>query len=116
MPTMSSSFDQPLVTPSTELLTSARTSPWMAAFESSSRTTFRVPSFCSNFTPPGKWVTTSPLGPFTRTVLPSTAYVTPLGNGIGFFPILDMLCSQVSCQLSAVSYQLNQSQLKQLQN
>src|SRR5271157_3273852 len=93
MPTMSNSLVQPLVTPSTELFTSALTSPCTAALESSSRTTTRLPSLVSNFTPAGMWVVTLPLGPCTVTVLPSTAYVTPLGNGIGFFPILDISLS-----------------------
>ena len=31
-----------------------------------------------------------PLGPSTRTVLPSTAIFTPWGTGIGFLPIRDM--------------------------
>src|SRR6266480_4703947 len=37
----------------------------------------------------------SPFGPFTRTVLPSTATVTPLGTLIGSFPIRDIVCSSL---------------------
>src|SRR5208283_1466856 len=95
MPTMSSSLVQPLVTPSTELLTRARTRPCIAALESSSRTTTMWPSFCSSFTPAGICVATSPLGPLTRTVLPSTANVTPFASGIGLFPILDIFRSHL---------------------
>src|SRR5271165_88424 len=95
MPTISSSRVQPLVTPSTELLTRARTRPCIAAFESSSRTTRMWPSFCSSFTPEGICVVTSPFGPLTRTVLPSTANVTPFASGIGLFPILDIIRSHL---------------------
>src|ERR1051325_7117793 len=35
----------------------------------------------------------SPLGPFTRTVFPSTFAVTPFGRGTGFLPIRDILLS-----------------------
>src|ERR1039457_1907635 len=80
---MSSSLVQPRVTPSTELLTRARTSPWIAALESSSRTTVKIPSFCSSLTPAGMWVVTSPFGPFTRTLSSSMAYVTPFGTASG---------------------------------
>src|SRR5271168_4201519 len=36
---------------------------------------------------------TLPLGPSTSTVLPSTVYFTPAGNGIGFLPIRDIAYS-----------------------
>src|SRR5690348_8534469 len=35
----------------------------------------------------------SPLGPFTRTILPSMLAVTPFGRGTGFLPIRDILLS-----------------------
>src|SRR3984885_157782 len=37
--------------------------------------------------PAGRAVSNLPLGPSTNTVLPSILTVTPLGIGIGFFPI-----------------------------
>src|ERR1700723_1781828 len=40
--------------------------------------------------PTGSRVSTLPFGPCTRTVFPSTLTVTPLGKGIGFFPIRDI--------------------------
>src|SRR5579872_6987000 len=90
MPTISSSRVQPLVTPSTALFTSARARPWTAACESFSRTATRWPSFCSILMPAGRDVSSLPFGPCTRTVLPSNLTVTPLGSGIGFFPIRDI--------------------------
>ena len=87
MPTISSSRVQPLVTPSTALLTSARASPCTAACESFSRIATMFPSFCSTLMPAGSGVSSLPFGPCTATVLPSTLTVTPLGIAIGFFPI-----------------------------
>src|SRR5215472_7426068 len=93
MPTISSSRVQPLVTPSTALLTSARASPWTAACESFSRIATRLLSCCSTRMPAGSGVSSLPFGPATATVLPSIFTVTPLGRGIGFFPILDIAVS-----------------------
>src|SRR5580692_2220560 len=90
MPTISSSLVQPLVTPCTALKTNARVSPWTAAYLSSSRFTCSVPSLVSSWMPLAINADTLPLGPSTRTVLPSTLYFTPVGSGIGFFPIRDI--------------------------
>src|SRR5271165_62085 len=109
MPTISSSRVQPLVTPSTELLTRARTRPCIAAFESSSRTTRMWPSFCSSFTPEGICVVTSPFGPLTRTVLPSTANVTPFASGIGLLPILDIIRSHSHQNLFVIPSERSES-------
>src|SRR5271154_912686 len=43
--------------------------------------------------PAGITCSTLPLGPSTTTVLPLTVYFTPVGSGIGFFPIRDILQS-----------------------
>src|SRR5438093_1370606 len=96
MPTISSSRVQPLATPSTALLTSARASPCTADCESFSRIATRCPSCCSMRMPRGNCVSSLPFGPCTATVLPSIFTVTPLGSAIGFLPILD-----ISYQLSA---------------
>src|SRR3954454_327441 len=40
--------------------------------------------------PAGSKAETLPLGPSTRTVLPLTVYLTPVGTGIGFLPIRDI--------------------------
>src|SRR6185437_5223644 len=90
MPTISSSRFQPLVTPSTALLTRARASPCTAACESFSRRASRLLSCCCTLIPAGSGVSTRPFGPCTLTTLPSTLKVTPLGSGIGFFPIRDI--------------------------
>src|SRR5580700_1361036 len=90
MPTMSSSRVQPLVTPCTALNTSARVRPWKAACFSSERLTWSVPSLVSSEIPSAIRAETLPFGPSTRTVLPSTLYLTPAGSGIGFFPIRDI--------------------------
>src|SRR5206468_3723679 len=103
MPTISSSRVQPLVTPSTALLTSARASPCTADCESFSRIATRCPSCCSMRMPRGNCVSSLPFGPCTATVLPSIFTVTPLGSAIGFLPILD-----ISYQLSAISFQPGQ--------
>src|SRR5438270_10007461 len=96
IPTISSSFFQPLVTPSTALNTSARASPWTADCESFSRVASRCPSFCSSLIPPGTGVSNLPLGPCTETRLPWILTFTPAGTAIGFFPILDIISFSVS--------------------
>src|SRR5271163_2516768 len=88
---MSKSFDQPLVTPSMAFETSARVSPWIAACESFSRDATTNPSFVSSLIPEGIGCSTLPFGPSTTIRLPCTVYFTPVGNGIGFFPIRDIL-------------------------
>src|ERR1700723_3877674 len=90
MPTMSSSFFQPAVTPCTALNTSARVRPCTAAYLSVARFTCKTPSLVSSEIPSATSADTLPLGPSTRTVLPSTLYFTPVGSGIGFFPIRDI--------------------------
>src|SRR5581483_2143736 len=102
MPTISSSRVQPRVTPSTALLTRARARPCTAACESFSRTATRCPSCCSTRVPRGSGVSSLPFGPCTATVLPSNFTVTPLGSGIGFFPILDIVSTRRSqlCSLA----------------
>src|ERR1700690_3135555 len=87
---MSSSRVQPAVTPCTALNTSARVSPCTAACLSESRFTCRTPSLVSREMPSAINAETLPLGPSTRTVLPSTLYFTPAGSGISFFPIRDI--------------------------
>src|SRR5215469_8625046 len=104
MPTISSSRVQPLVTPSTALLTKARASPCNADWESFSRVATICPSFCSTLMPAGTGVSTLPFGPCTRTVFPAIVTVTPLGIAIGFFPIRDI---SDSLSASALSPQLS---------
>src|SRR5436305_2640703 len=98
MPTMSMSLVQPVVTPVTALKTSARARPWKAACLSFWRSATRVPSFWTSVMPPGSMALTLPLGPSTRTVLPLTVYLTPVGSGIGFLPIRDMMNPFMACE------------------
>src|ERR1700723_2604226 len=90
MPTMSSSFFQPAVTPCTALNTSARVRPCTAANLSLARVTTKTPSLVSSEIPSATSAETLPLGPSTRTVLPSTLYLTPAGSGISFLPRRDI--------------------------
>src|ERR1700740_2216741 len=99
MPTISSSLVQPLVTPSTALKTSARVSPCTAAYLSLSRLRCSAPSLVSSVMPLATSAETLPLGPSTRTVLPSTLYLTPEGNGITFLPIRDI--ESILCWLAS---------------
>src|SRR5579871_177774 len=105
MPTISSSRVQPLVTPSTALLTRARAKPCTADCESFSRMATMCPSRCSTVIPRGSGVSSLPLGPCTATVFPSILTVTPLGIAIGFFPIRDI--SFFSHEQRAMSYEQN---------
>src|ERR1039458_1282917 len=91
MPTISSSRVQPLVTPCTALKTSARVKPCTAACLSISRFTCNSAPTVSSEMPSAISAETLPLGPSTRTVLPSTLYLTPAGSEIGFFPIRDIV-------------------------
>src|SRR6185437_93508 len=91
MPTTSSSFFQPLVTPSTALNTSARARPCSAACESVCRSTCSTPSFSESVMPCGISAETLPFGPSTTTVFVWTVYLTPLGSVMGFLPIRDIV-------------------------
>src|ERR1700679_3250685 len=90
IPTTSSSFFQPFVTPSTALKTSARASPCTAACALSGRSTVNPPAFSENVIPAGIKAFTLPLGPSTTTMLLCTVYFTPLGSVMGFLPIRDI--------------------------
>src|SRR5580698_2141511 len=90
MPTISSSLVHPVVTPCTALFTSALVSPCSAALSSLARSRCRVPSTVFSVMPSAISAETLPLGPSTKTVLPSTLYFTPGGSGIGFFPMRDI--------------------------
>src|SRR5215831_6953761 len=57
---------------------------------SDARFTLSAASVFSTVMPDGSRCASSPLGPLTFTVLPSTATVTPLGIATGSFPIRDM--------------------------
>src|ERR1700760_1992967 len=49
--------------------------------------------------PVGSMAESLPLGPSTRTVLPCMVYFTLAGNGIGFFPIRDIVLQPfVACE------------------
>ncbi len=50
----------------------------------------QMPILLLDLMPAGNEVSSLPLGPCTATVLPSIFTVTPLGSGIGFFPIRDI--------------------------
>src|ERR1700735_1376825 len=90
MPTISSSLVHPEVTPCTALFTSALVNPCSAALSSLARSRCRVPSTVFNVMPSAISAETLPLGPSTKTVVPSTLYFTPGGSGIGFFPMRDI--------------------------
>src|SRR3984957_15630543 len=90
MPTISSSLVHPVVTPCTALFTSALVSPCSAALSSLARSRCRVPSRVFKVMPSAISAETLPLGPSTKTVLPSTLYFPPGGSGIGFFPMRDI--------------------------
>src|SRR5580698_6592165 len=114
MPTMSSSFFQPTVTPCTALKTNARVSPCTAAYWSPARLTCSAPSLVSREMPSATSADTLPFGPSTRTVLPSTLYFTPEGSGITFFPIRDIECipywlASPEKQLSVISDQMQRT-------
>src|ERR1041385_2670690 len=74
------------------LLMSDRVSPWSDLWfvSSDARLTFSDASVFSTEMPDGSRCDSSPFGPFTFTVSPSTATVTPLGIGTGSFPIRDI--------------------------
>src|SRR5678815_5937805 len=74
---------------------SERVRPWSdrLTVSSDARWTLSTVSARSTVMPLGSLCDNSPLGPFTFTVLPSTVTVTPVGTGMGSFPIRDMVAS-----------------------
>src|SRR4029453_13465689 len=92
MPTISSFRSNPSLTPCTMFASSDRVSPWSARTLrwSELRSTVRTLDSILTETLSGTRCESCPLGPSTRTVLPSTAIFTPWGTGIGFLPIRDM--------------------------
>src|SRR6266850_4321463 len=93
MPTMSSSFLKPSVTPVTALATRLRARPWNLPSAGSSRSVFAtsVPSSCAKVMPGGMYWLTLPFGPCTSTLPDTILTLTPLGSGIGFLPIRDIV-------------------------
>src|ERR1051325_9311233 len=89
---MSSSRLNPSVTPWTLLATSARIRPCSERDFPSSlpRLNCTTVSLISTPIPGTTGVESDPFGPLTVRVLPSFRTSTPLGSGIGFFPIRDM--------------------------
>src|SRR5580658_988377 len=90
MPTISSSRVNPVETPCTALAASARVNPCSAAWSSEARNNSSLPSFCSILMPSGMGTVSDPLGPVTCSFSPICT-LTPLGSGIGFLPILDIV-------------------------
>src|SRR5688500_14261980 len=74
------------------LATSVRLRPCSERWRGSSlgRSTSSSPSSRRMITSPCSVRVSSPLGPFTRTVLPSSCTSTPAGTGIGLLPIRDI--------------------------
>src|SRR5213082_128139 len=74
------------------LNTSDRVRPCNAlcAVSSEARFTLSVLSFFSTVMPAGRRCISSPLGPFTFTVFPSTVTATPFGTATGSLPIRDI--------------------------
>src|SRR5258705_2905446 len=95
MPTMSSSFLKPSVTPVTALATRLRARPWNLPSAGSSRSVFAtsVPLSCAKVIPGGMYCLTWPLGPCTSTLPGAVLTLPPLGSVIGFFQIRDMATS-----------------------
>src|SRR6185295_8837830 len=85
------------------LARSERESPWLArdCFSSSGRTTRITASSFSNEMPAGKSRTSSPFGPFTLTVEPSTSIWTFFVIGIGSLPIRDIALPHVTDDFAA---------------
>src|SRR5262245_29277113 len=103
MPTMSSSFLKPSVTPVTAFATRLRASPWNLPRPGSSRSVFATsdPFSCSNNTPGGMYWRSLPFGPCTSTAPGATLTLTPLGIAIGFFPIRDMTYTQLAAAVDS---------------
>ena len=80
---------KPLVTPSTMLATSERVSPCSARCSARSvgRVTSSVPSSSRTSIERALRSQRSPRGPATRTTSGSIVTVTPVGMGMGFFPM-----------------------------
>src|SRR5579872_5614012 len=89
MPTISSSRVKPVETPWTALAASARVRPCRAACSSEARLISSLPSACWTLMPSGMGTVSLPLGPVTSSCAPTWIF-TPLGSGIGFFPIRDI--------------------------
>src|SRR3990172_1084572 len=93
MPTISSFFSKPSLTPVTMFATSARARPCSARTLRSSparEMTIWFPSSVA-VSPAGTGWASLPLGPSARTVAPSTWTFTPCGMGTGFLPIRDIV-------------------------
>ena len=75
--------------------TSVRVSPCSALWRLSSlgRSTVKLPSSNLSFISGWRVRRSSPLGPFTATVLPWRSRFTPLGRVTGFLPIRDIAAS-----------------------
>src|SRR5918993_5668583 len=89
---MSSSRLKPSATPCTALATSVRASPWNFRSSPSSRASAALtsPFDISNVMPGGSGCRNCPLGPFTSTASSPIDTVTPLGIGMGRFPMRDI--------------------------
>src|SRR5512143_76942 len=89
-------FLNPLVTPSTMLLSKARVKPCSARVSrrSSGRVTLSSPPSCATLIDSTKVRFNSPLGPLTITSEPSILTCTPVGIETGFFPIRDITSSE----------------------
>src|SRR5689334_13339154 len=70
-------------------------------FSSSGRTTVIVASPFSNEMPAGKTRDSSPFGPLTFTLVPSTSTVTFLATGMGSLPIRDIALPHVTDDFAA---------------
>src|SRR5262245_1509498 len=92
MPTISSYRSKPSLPPVTMLARTERVSPCRARTVRWSELRATVKTFESIVTErlDGIDWLSLPLGPSARTVLPSTATLTPWGTGMGFLPIRDM--------------------------
>ena len=93
MPTMSSSFLKPSVTPVTALATRLRARPWNLPSAGSSRSSVAtiVPLSCANAMPGGTHWLNLPFGPCTSIAPGAIFTLTPFGSAIGFLPILTSL-------------------------
>src|ERR687890_2743774 len=94
---MFSVFVNPSVTPVTAFWIRERVSPCMPRCSGASvaRSTITLPSSCLTSTPLPTGTVSSPLGPFTFTLLPESSTLTAPGISTGAFPILDTATSLV---------------------
>src|SRR4029453_1644968 len=90
---MSSLRSKPSFTPVTMLATRARVRPWSARSRRSSFSREIVSTLASTdaLSPAGTGCESLPLGPSALTVPLLTLILTPLGMGMGFLPIRDMV-------------------------